>query len=191
MSEQNKPVTEDAKDVELDAAIEEPAADVAEPEKNAEDGVAAQGESVDVEALQAELAETKDQALRAVAEAQNARRRADNEVEKARKFALEKFAADLLPTVDNLERAIANAEEEGGVSEGVQLTLKTLLDALARHQVQQVDPQGEPFDPQLHEAVAHVPMPDAEPNSVIDVMQKGYTLNGRLIRAAMVAVAKA
>lgn len=153
-------------------------------------------EAVDeLEALREKLAQAEDQALRAAAEAQNARRRADQEVEKARKFALERFAGDLLPVVDNLERALeaVNQDDESlkPILEGVELTRKSLLDTLAKYNVEVVDPQGEPFDPQFHEAMAMVPNPDAEPNSVIDVMQKGYTLNGRLLRAAMVAVAKA
>lgn len=154
-----------------------------------------------IESLQAELEqalaaveEAKDQALRATAEAQNSRRRAENEAEKARKFALERFAKDMLPVVDNLERGIAamDAEDEAlkPALEGVELTLKTLIDALGRHNIEVVNPEGEPFDPQLHEAVAMLPNPAVEPNTVIDVAQKGYTLNGRLLRAAMVAVSK-
>lgn len=149
----------------------------------------------ELEALKEKLAQAEDQVLRAAAEAQNARRRAEQEVEKARKFALERFAGDLLPVVDNLERALDTVDQDDAslkaVLEGVELTRKSLLDTLTKYHVEVVDPQGEPFDPQFHEAMAMVPNPDAEPNSVIDVMQKGYTLNGRLLRAAMVAVAKA
>jgi len=146
------------------------------------------------EAKQA-VADAQEQALRAAAEAQNMRRRAEKDAENARKFALEKFAGDMLPVVDNLDRALASAdiadEALKPILEGVELTLKTLVDALARHNVEQLNPVGEPFNPEYHQAMAMVPNPDAEPNSVMDVMQKGYTLNGRLLRAAMVVIAKA
>jgi molecular chaperone GrpE len=116
-------------------------------------------------------------------------------VEKARKFALEKFVADLLPVADNLERAIAAGDPEDetqkAVLEGVALTLKSLQDTLKKYKVEMVDPAGEPFDPQLHQAMTMVPNPDMEPNTVMDVFQKGYTLNGRLVRPAMVVVSSA
>ncbi|WP_317930205.1 nucleotide exchange factor GrpE [Halioxenophilus sp. WMMB6] len=144
--------------------------------------------------LEAQLQEAKENALRAAAEAQNVRRRAEQDVEKAHKFAVEKFAGDLLPVADNLERAVATFEgadeSTKPLLEGVELTLKTLVDALSRHNLEAVDPRGEPFDPQLHQAMSMVPNPDVEPNTVIDVFQKGYTLNGRLVRPAMVVVSK-
>lgn len=157
---------------------------------------------VSVEALQAQIASltadleaARESALRAQADAQNARRRAEQDVEKAHKFGLERMVNDLLPVVDNLERALAAVDPENEalkpMTEGIELTLKSFLDALARHQVAVVDPQGAPFDPQLHEAVSAVPNPNVEPNSVINVFQKGYTLHGRLVRPAMVVVAKA
>lgn len=157
---------------------------------------------VSVEALHAQIAsltqevETlRENALRAQAEAQNARRRAEQDVEKAHKFGLEKMVNDLLPVVDNLERALATIdatnETQAPIAEGIQLTLKSFIDSLARHHVVAVDPQGAPFDPQLHQAVSAVPNPDVEPNTVINVFQKGYTLYGRLVRPAMVVVAKA
>lgn len=142
-----------------------------------------------------EIAELKEQVLRAQAETQNARRRAEQDVEKARKFALEKLVGDLLPVADNLERAIAagnpDDETQAAVLEGVALTLKSLLDTLKKYNVETVDPEGEPFDPQLHQAMTMVPNPDVEPNTVINVFQKGYTLNGRLVRPAMVVVSQA
>ena len=147
-----------------------------------------------VEALTASLASAKEQALRAQAEEQNARRRAQQDVEKAHKFGLEKFVGDLLPVADNLDRALAaiSTEDESmkSVVEGLELTRKSFSDILAKHQVIEVDPVGEPFDPQLHQAMTMVESPDVEPNSVIDVFQKGYTLHGRLVRPAMVVVAK-
>lgn len=145
--------------------------------------------------LEDELVGAKDAALRAQAEAQNAGRRAEQDVEKARKFALERFAGELLPVVDNLERALESTAGEDEalkpIAEGVELTLKSFLDALGKFNVEVVSPDGEPFDPNLHQAMSMVENPDVEPNTVIAVMQKGYTLNGRLIRPAMVMVSKA
>lgn len=148
-----------------------------------------------LEQAQAELAEAKDQVLRTQAEMQNVRRRAEQDVEKARKFALERFSKDLLPVLDNLERAIDSADQENEqlkpLREGVELTQKNFLEVLARFNLERLDPVGEPFDPQMHEAISMVPAPDAEPNTVINVAQKGYALNGRVIRAAMVVVSQA
>lgn len=146
-----------------------------------------------VEELEQSLAEAKDQALRAAAEAQNVRRRAEQEAEKARKFALERFVKELLPVVDSLEKALeAMGESASDVHrEGVAMTLKMQHDVLAKFGVEMVDPAGEPFDPQYHEAMAMVPNPELEPNSVMDVIQKGYLLNGRLVRPAMVVVSQA
>lgn len=145
-----------------------------------------------VEELEQSLAEAKDQALRAAAEAQNVRRRAEQEAEKARKFALEKFVRELLPVVDSLEKALEAMGEEASEAhrEGVSMTLKMQLDVLGKFGVEVVEPQGEPFDPQRHEAMAMVPNPGLEPNTVMDVMQKGYLLNGRLVRPAMVVVSQ-
>jgi len=143
-----------------------------------------------------QIEELKDQALRARAEMENVRRRAARDVENAHKYALEKFAGDLLPVLDSLEKAVEAAEaahidDGGAITEGVGLSLKLFLSTCAKAGIDQVDPHGQPFDPQLHEAIAMVPNPDAEPNSVLEVMQKGYTLNGRLVRAAKVVVARA
>ena len=150
----------------------------------------------EVEALQEEVAMAKDAALRAQADAINAQRRAELDVEKARKFALERFANDLLPVVDNLERALessAGSDADGiaAVVEGVELTLKSLVDVLAKNGITPVDPHGEPFDPQVAQAMSMVENPDVEPNTVIAVMQKGYLLKDRLLRPAMVMVSKA
>jgi molecular chaperone GrpE len=144
--------------------------------------------------LEEELVSAQDAALRAQADAQNVIRRAEQDVEKARKFALERFTGELLPVVDNLERALeaASGDEEvvKPIAEGVELTLKSFLDALTKFHVEVVDPQGEPFDPNVHQAMSMVENNDVEPNTVIAVMQKGYTLNGRLVRPAMVMVSK-
>ena len=144
--------------------------------------------------LEAELEAAKDAALRAQADAMNVQRRADQEIEKARKFALERFCGDLLSVVDNLERALESSGDEQGsaaLAEGVELTRKGFMDVLAKYGVETVDPQGEPFDPETAQAMSMVEQPDVEPNSVVAVMQKGYVLNGRLLRPAMVMVSKA
>ncbi|MAX33436.1 molecular chaperone GrpE [Onishia taeanensis] len=164
-----------------------------EPESEVVDNAEADVLAAKVEELEESLKEAKDQQLRAAAEAQNVRRRAEQDVEKARKFALEKFVKELLPVIDSLEKA-QEAMEDGASEthrEGVAMTLKMKKDVLAKFGVEVVDPQGEPFDPQFHEALTMVPSPDVEPNSVIEVMQKGYLLNGRLIRPAMVVVSQA
>ncbi|SER97032.1 molecular chaperone GrpE [Vreelandella subterranea] len=145
-----------------------------------------------VQDLEQRLAEAKDQSLREAAEAQNVRRRAELEAEKARKFALEKFVKELLPVIDSLEKALESMQEDASEvhREGVSMTLKMQLDVLGKFGVESIDPQGEPFDPQVHEAMAMVPNPEQEPNTVMEVMQKGYLLNGRLVRPAMVVVSQ-
>lgn len=151
-----------------------------------------------VEEAQREIAGLEDRALRATAEAENVRRRADRSIENARKFALEKFVEDLLPAVDSFERAVEAAsghvEGEGtgtsAIAEGIELSLKLLLGAMERQGIAVVDPIGAPFDPNLHEAMTMVDNAEVEPGSVVDVFQKGYTVNGRLIRPARVIVAR-
>ncbi len=179
-------------------------------EYNEDDGSPAVGANVDitdesdepveltleqiVEKLEGDLADARDSALRAQADAVNMQRRAEAEIEKARKFALERFVGELLPVVDNLERALAAAGESDAakpIVEGVELTLKSFVDALNKSGVEAVDPLGEPFDPQTAQAMTMVENPDVEPNTVTAVMQKGYNLNGRLLRPAMVMVSKA
>jgi len=152
------------------------------------------GEDTGVAELAAELEAAKDAALRAQADAMNVQRRAEQEIEKARKFALERFCGDLVSVVDNLERALESSGDEQGsaaLAEGVELTRKGFMDVLAKYGVEAVDPTGEPFDPETAQAMSMVEQPDAEPNSVVAVMQKGYLLHGRLLRPAMVMVAKA
>jgi len=144
-------------------------------------------------AAEAALATARDQALRAQAEADNTRRRTAREMENARKFAVERLAADLLPAIDSFERAVeaARAASETTAAEGVELSLKLVTGALEKAGVNVVDPLGAPFDPRFHEAISMVENPDAEPGSVTQVVQKGYVLNERVVRAAMVIVAKA
>lgn len=141
----------------------------------------------------AEVESLKDQMLRIQAEAQNVRRRAEQDVEKAHKFGVEKFANEMLPIVDSLERAIeafGDDEAQKSMREGVEMTMNMFLSGLEKFKMEQVNPMGEAFDPALHQAMSMVDAPDAAANSVIAVMQKGYTLHGRLVRPAMVIVAK-
>ena len=145
----------------------------------------------------AELAAQKahDDLLRVQAEMQNLRRRTEQDIEKAHKYGQEKFSAELLSVMDNLERALdaASAHENEAVKaiyDGVDLTLKSFSDCFSKFNIEAVDPLGEPFDPALHQAMSMQENPDVEPNTIIAVMQKGYTLHGRVIRPAMVMVAK-
>ncbi|WP_373182421.1 nucleotide exchange factor GrpE [Halomonas campaniensis] len=176
---------------ELEEAVE--AAEQAEAVSDGVDNPEAEVLAARVEELEQSVAEAKDQALRAAAEAQNVRRRAEQEADKARKFALEKFVKELLPVVDSLEKALEAMADEATEAhrEGVSMTLKMQQDVLAKFGVEVVEPAGEPFDPQFHEAMAMVPNPELEPNTVMEVMQKGYLLNGRLVRPAMVVVSQA
>ena len=151
-----------------------------------------------VQELEAQLAETakkeQDLLLRTRAEIDNIRRRTEQDVEKAHKFALEKFAKDILNTIDNLERALAtpaNIEDESikDLFNGVELTLKELLATVARFGVEPVGVVGEVFNPDLHQAISMQPMEGFETNQITTVLQKGYLLNCRVIRPAMVMVA--
>ncbi|AXH60842.1 nucleotide exchange factor GrpE [Providencia huaxiensis] len=159
----------------------------------------------DEQALAARIAELEQQLeasqktereamLRAHAEIENIRRRTEQDIEKAHKFALEKFSNELLPVIDNLERAIDAADHESEESkamlEGLNLTLKTFLDAVAKFGIEPVSEVNVPFNPEVHQAMTMIESPDHQANHVINVMQKGYTLNNRLLRPAMVIVSK-
>ncbi|WP_420592080.1 nucleotide exchange factor GrpE [Bacterioplanoides sp.] len=146
-----------------------------------------------LEAAQQEIADLKDQMLRVQAEMQNVRRRAEADVEKAHKFGVEKFANEMLGVADNLDRALAAAGDDEATKplrEGVEMTLTGFAAGLAKFKVETVDPMGETFNPELHQAMSMVESAEAAPNTVIAVMQKGYTLQGRLLRPAMVMVSK-
>lgn len=168
-----------------------------------EDGGAQQGEATDptpdqekdeLARLTEALDDARDQVLRTQAEMQNLRRRVERDVESAHKFGLERLIGELLPVVDNLERSVAILASDDAiappVTEGVELTLKSFLDVLERQQVEQLDPRGQPFNPEFHQAMSMVPNASVAPNTILEVYQKGYTLNGRLVRPAMVVVAK-
>ena len=146
---------------------------------------------------EAELAadKAKDDALRVQAEMQNLRRRTEQDVEKAHKYGQEKFSIELLSVMDNLERALDAASQHDdetvkAIYDGVNLTLKSFMDCFSKFNIEVIDPLGEPFDPQKHQAMSIQESPDAEPNTVISVLQKGYSLHGRVIRPAMVMVSK-
>ncbi|MCG7489983.1 nucleotide exchange factor GrpE [Vibrio sp. Of14-4] len=143
---------------------------------------------------EAKLKDQQDSVLRAKAEVENMRRRTETEIDKARKYALNKFAEELLPVIDNLERAIQSADAENEavkpIIEGVELTHKTFVDAVGKFGLKEINPEGEIFNPEMHQAMSIQESPDHESNTVMFVMQKGYELNGRVIRPAMVMVSK-
>ena len=145
-------------------------------------------------ASESKVKEQQDAVLRAKADVENMRRRTEQEIDKARKYALNKFAEELLPVIDNLERAIAAADTENEavkpIVEGVELTHKTFVDVVAKFGLKEINPEGEAFNPELHQAMSIQESADHEPNTVMFVMQKGYELNGRVIRPAMVMVSK-
>ena len=184
--------TDNNPELEQEIQQEEPIQEQNQPEDPLEEAIAR------VQELEAQLAETakkeQDLLLRTRAEIDNIRRRTEQDVEKAHKFALEKFAKDILNTIDNLERALAtpkNTEEESvkALFDGVELTLKELLATVARFGVEPVGAVGEAFNPDLHQAISMQPAEGFESNQIITVLQKGYLLNGRVIRPAMVMVA--
>jgi molecular chaperone GrpE len=141
----------------------------------------------------AEVTDLKDQMLRVQADAQNIRRRADADVEKAHKFGQEKFSRELLSVLDNLERALAASPEDEATKalrDGVEMTLQGFTSTLTKFNVEGIDPKGETFNPEYHQAMAMQENADFLPNTVMAVMQKGYSLHGRLLRPAMVMVSK-
>jgi len=149
--------------------------------------------SDEVKQLKQKLEETHDSLIRAHAEMENIRRHAREDVEKAHKYGNEKFVKELLPVVDSLEKAleiIGKHETMEAVKEGIEMTLSLFLKVLASAGVAPIDPLHKPFDPHLHEAMSAQPSDGVKPNTVIMVYQKGYVLNGRLVRPAMVVVAK-
>ena len=184
----------------MNANADRPEADAAaageasseEPREPPEEPVARDAEQgPSIESLQSKVDENWDRYLRAAAEVENVRKRAARDVEHARKFALENFSKELLAVRDTLEmglEASATADVES-LREGSEATLKLLTTVLERFGIVEVDPVGEPFDPELHEAMTMQPSDTAEPGSVLTVIQKGYSLNGRLLRPARVIVA--
>ena len=147
-------------------------------------------------AAKSEAEKYRDMALRAEAEMQNLRRRSERDVQNAHKFGAERLIQNLLPVVDSLEKAVeasqqAETAEDDPQLEGLKLCLKLFTDVLIKEGIEVVDPLGQPFDPNVHEALSMIENPDMEPNSVMAVIQKGYRLHERLVRPAMVMVSKA
>jgi molecular chaperone GrpE len=195
--EQNKPVNEQELEAELGVDTEQTlTADELEQAIDEDESMdrVAQLEAA-LEIANSTIEGQKDSVLRARADMENARRRAEQEVDKARKFALERFAGELLPVLDNLERAMQGADAENEaikpVVEGVDLTLKSFINVVEKFGMVIVDPQGDAFNPELHQAMSMQETAEFAPNTVMAVMQKGYTLNGRLLRPAMVMVSRA
>lgn len=195
MSKEQQNQNEAVEPVQSESAAETVSADVLEPnaDEAADVSLIQQLEEsrAEIDALRKELDELKP---RAQAEIQNIRRRAEQDVEKAHKFGLEKFATELLPVVDSLERAIEASQGDDdktkAIREGVEMTLGLFLSSLEKFNVEQLNPQGDTFNPEHHQAMSMVPAEGVEPNTVVAVVQKGYLLNGRLVRPAMVMVAK-
>lgn len=168
------------------------------PETEAERPEDERAEGVDLaaalEEARAEAENYRDQLLRTRAEMENVRKRAERDVEAARKYALERFATDLLGVRDSLELGLQAAEQESGsldkLKEGMDLTARMLVQAMEKFGIEAMDPAGETFDPSYHEAVSTQESDEHEPNTVLSVMQKGYLLNGRVLRPAMVVVSK-
>lgn len=167
----------------------------AKPQTEAPDAAEAAA-APDPAALEAELAKVRDDLLRALAEVENTRRRAERQAQDARAYAIDRFAADLLPVADTLSRALAAAppqwrdtadETLRNLVAGIELTERTLIDTFARHGLRRIGAKGETFDPNRHQAVAHVASPQPA-GAILDVMQPGYVLGERTLRAAMVAV---
>ncbi len=150
-----------------------------------------------VEQKETDLASLKDQALRALAEAENTRRRAERDIAESSKYAVTSFARDLVSVLENLQRALSSVPEQlkqehaavANLATGVEMTLNELLSAFEKQRITRIDPMGEKFDHNLHQAVAQIATPDAEEGTVVQVLQAGYTIHDRLLRPAMVGVA--
>lgn len=171
----------------------------AEPNGEAANDAAPQASPDPVAVLEAEKADLKDKMLRLMADMENLRRRTEREVADARSYAVTNFARDMLNVADNVRRAIESVPEESretaegafkGLIEGIDLTERDLLKTLERHGVKKLDPQGQKFDPHLHQAMFEVPNPDVPNGTVVQVVQSGYVIGDRVLRPALVGVAK-
>lgn len=183
----------------VESSSEEAVVDVQEEQESATEEPVAE---VSIELLQKELKQAQkkaeenwDKAVRAQAETENFKKRAQKDLESAHKYGLEKFAKELLTVIDSLELGIQASTSDNpevvALREGSELTIKQFEAVFAKFNIEAIDPMGKTFDPELHQAMSMQPSADVEPNTVINVFQKGYTLNGRLIRPAMVVVSKA
>ena len=176
--------------VEQDGVDEQPLNEEASAVDEVEQGDESSDASTDLEKAEAAAAENWDRYLRTAAELENVRKRASRDVENAHRFALERFSRELLAVRDSLEMGIAaEGASVESLLEGSEATLKILGGTMQQFGIEVLDPVGEPFDPEFHEAISMQPSDDVEPGSVVTVVQKGYSLNGRLLRPAMVVVA--
>lgn len=166
-----------------------------ENDQDADAGEAPVDEDPAVRDLREEAERCREQALRAHAELDNVRKRAERDVANAHKFALERFASELLGVRDSLEMGLSAAEDDGAdatkLHEGMELTRRMLAQAMEKFGVEAVNPDGEAFNPDFHEAISTQPTSEVAPNTVVQVVQRGYLLNGRVLRPAMVVVSKA
>ena len=195
MSQKDKSeAPDDAKDVEDTAQVEGEVETAAEADAVLAGDQDVETLTAELEAARADAEKYRDQAVRAHAEMENVRKRAQRDVESARKFAIEKFASELLGVRDSLELGLKAAEDNAGdfdkLKEGMDMTHRMLASSMEKVGIEAINPEGETFDPEFHEAVSTQPTDELPANSVAAVMQKGYTLNGRVLRAAMVTVAK-
>ncbi len=184
----------------IEGELDEVIADIDDSRVAEESAVTAGTPSMDtltaaLEEARAKANEHQDQLMRIRAEMDNLRKRQERDLENAHKFALERFVNELIPVRDSMELGLSAAKDEAAdtqkLLEGSELTLKLLADALGKFNVEQFDPEGETFDPERHQAMSMMPRDDVPPNTVVVVVQKGYTLNGRLVRPAMVMVSQA
>jgi molecular chaperone GrpE len=188
-NETDHATTPDGPDIQVETPMSEPANDAA---PNA-------AEADPVAALEAERNELKDKLLRTLAEMENLRRRSEREIADARAYAVTKFARDTLNVADNIRRALESVPDDAretaegpfkSLIEGIDLTERDLLNTLERHGVKRLDPQGQKFDPHLHQAMFEVPNPDVPNGTVVQVVQSGYVIGDRVLRPALVGVAK-
>ncbi len=202
---EKKAKQDEVAEVETGAEVVDAATETAEPleELTAEGGEEVPAAGIDnpeelvtrLEAAETKAAENWDQFVRAKAEIENLRRRAERDLENAHKYALDRIAQELLPVVDSMELGLAASTGEGAsvekLQEGTELTLKMFLTAMEKFGISQVNPEGEKFNPEFHQAMTTQPASNVEPNTVLNVFQKGYLLNDRLIRPALVVVSSA
>lgn len=195
MSQKDKSeAPDDAKDVEDTAQVEGEIETAAEADAVLAGDQDVETLAAELEAARADAEKYRDQAVRAAAEMENIRKRSQRDVEAAKKFAIEKFATELLGVRDSLELGLKAAEDNAGdfdkLKEGMDMTQRMLASSMEKVGIEAINPEGETFNPEFHEAVSTQPTDELPANSVAAVMQKGYTLNGRVLRAAMVTVAK-
>ena len=202
MSDQKKDIVEDETDDNQEQELErqEKIDDEFDVEVAAENSENIESKEVDVEFFQGQLEKLQEQSkvsldkvVRAQAEMENLRKRAARDVENAHKYALEKFTNELLPIMDSLELGLSasvKAKNLDDLCKGMELTLEMFNTVMEKFGITMIEPKGEKFDPELHDAVSMQETDDSNSGIIIEVMQKGYTLNGRLIRPAMVVVAK-